>query len=213
MSPLPGNLTVDVEGQVKEAIRILKEGGVVAFPTDTVYGIGAVADNDSALNRIFEIKGRPRAKPLQVFLSDVQHLSSVAREISETAWRLAEALLPGGLTLVLWKQPWLSGIITAGGDTVAVRIPDHPVPLALVRGLGSPLAATSANLSGQPAPVEADEVRRQLGESVALIIDAGRCPQAKESTVLDLTAEVPRILREGAVPREAIETALGVRVG
>ncbi|MFH1484599.1 MAG: L-threonylcarbamoyladenylate synthase [Chloroflexota bacterium] len=206
------NLTEDAERQIMEAVSILKKGGVVAFPTDTVYGIGAGVDNENGAREIYEIKGRPRAKPLQVFLSDVSALGSVARQIPEMVWRVAEALLPGGLTLILWRQPWLSDVVTAGGDTVAVRIPDHSVPLALVRELGLPLAATSANLSNQPSAVVAEDVRLQLGQRVRLIIDGGRCPEARESTILDLTAPVPRILREGAVSRESIETVCGAKV-
>lgn len=207
-----GKLTSNIEEQVSKAIAILKEGGVVVFPTDTVYGVGADAHNATALEAIFDIKGRPRAKPLQVFLSSVEDLGSVARQISDTAWRVAEALLPGGLTLILWKGAWLSDIITAGGDTVAIRIPGHPVPIALVEGLGAPLAVTSANLSGQPAAVTAEEARRELGESVSLIIDAGPCPEGRESTIIDLTKDVPLILRGGAVSREAVEAVCGVKV-
>ncbi|MBI2908902.1 MAG: threonylcarbamoyl-AMP synthase [Chloroflexi bacterium] len=205
-------LTSDVESQVAEALRILKEGGVVAFPTDTVYGIGAAADKERALETIFELKGRPRGKPLQVFLSRVEDMTAVAQDVPDAAWRLAKALLPGGLTLVLGKQAWLSDIVTAAGDTVAIRIPAHPVPIALVEGLGAPLVATSANLSGQPSAVTAEEARRQLDDRVALIIDAGPAPAGRESTIIDLTGSTPRILRQGMVSREEVEAALGSHV-
>jgi len=199
----------DVEQQIQRGIEVLRRGGLVAFPTDTVYGLGANALIDSAVERVYRVKGRPRHLALPLLLAEVAELARVARVVPELAWKLAELFLPGGLTMVLWKAAWVSPVVSGGGDTVAVRIPNHPVPRSLIRGLGSPLTGTSANPFGKPSPLTAEEVRRYLGTSLDLIIDGGRCPGGIESTVIDLTGERPRILREGAVPRRDLEVACG----
>ena len=198
-----------VEKQIKVAIAILKKGGIVAFPTDTVYGLGADPLNKQAVDKIYKVKRRPHTLPFPLLLAEKSDLLKVASVVPEIAWQLAERFLPGGLTLVLRKNPWVPVTVTAGGDTVAVRIPDHPVPLALIRGLGSPIVGTSANLSGKPSPVTAEEVREQLGDEVDLIIDGGRCPGGTESTVLDVSGKVPAIIREGAIPKVEIAKICG----
>ena len=206
-----GSLTgMDIISQVelKKTVEILKKGGVVAFPTDTVYGIGASSKIESAIARIFEIKQRPRSKPLQFFLSDLSEILSVAASMSESACCLAQSFLPGGLTLILPRSSHLSEIATSGGDTVAIRIPDHPVPIALVRELGAPIVGTSANISGQPSPTTAEEVREALAGKVDLILE-GTCYQARESTIVNVSSEVPRLMREGAIPREELEKVCG----
>jgi L-threonylcarbamoyladenylate synthase len=142
-------------------------------------------------------------------LAEKSDLLKVASVVPEIAWQLAERFLPGGLTLVLRKSPWVPGSVTAGGDTIAVRIPDHPIPIALIRGLGSPIVGTSANLSGKPSPVTAEEVREQLGDEVDLIIDGGRCTGGTESTVLDVSSKVPALIREGAIPRAELAKLCG----
>jgi len=190
-----------VEKQIELAIAILKKGGIVAFPTDTVYGLGADPLNARAVDRIYKVKRRPHNLPFPLLLAEKSDLLKVASVVPEIAWQLAERFLPGGLTLVLRKSPWVPGSVTAGGDTIAVRIPNHPIPIALIRGLGSPIVGTSANLSGRPSPVTAEEVREQLGDEVDLIIDGGRCPGGTESTVLDVSSKVPALTREGAIPR------------
>lgn len=201
------------EHQIEQAIALLRRGGLVVFPTDTVYGIGANSEDDEAVVKMYEVKGRPASKAFQLLLSDPTAIASVAREVPEVAWRLVERFFPGPLTLVLKKAPQVSTVITAGGDTVAVRMPKHPIPLAIIRGLGTPLAASSANISGQPSPIMASEVSRLIAEKVDLVIDGGRCPQAIDSTVVDLTAELPRILREGAISRQVIEAICGHVLG
>jgi len=198
--------------QIQVAIEVLKEGGTVAFPTDTVYGIGANALMDRAVEKVYQVKQRPRHIAMPLLLAEKSELVGVAAPVPEIAWRLANHFWPGGLTLVLRKNPLLSTLATAGGYTVAVRIPNHSIPIALICGLGVPLTGTSANLSGKPSPVTAEEVYRQIGDRVDLIVDGGRCPGAIESTVVDLTEKVPRIVREGALSREAIETVCGVPV-
>ena len=200
---------LSVEQQIKLAIAILKKGGIVAFPTDTVYGLGADLLNEQAIDRIYKVKKRPPNLPLPLLLAEKSDLLKVASVVPEIAWQLAERFLPGGLTLVLRKSPWVPGSVTAGGDTVAVRIPDHPFPIALIRGLGTPIVGTSANLSGRSSPVTAEEVRQQLGDEVDLIIDGGRCPGGTESTVLDLSSKVPALIRAGAIPRAELAKLCG----
>ncbi len=197
-----------MEDRVERAIEVLKEGGVVAFPTDTVYGIGGNAFVEQAVAKVYQIKQRPRHLALPLLISSKPDLERVARVVPEVAWRLADRFLPGGLTLVLKKAAVVPDIV-APGDTVAVRIPDHPIPIALIRGLGAPLIGTSANLSGGASPVTAQQVWAQLGNKVDIIVDGGRCRWGVESTVVDVSGEFPRVLREGVVPRREIEELCG----
>ncbi|MGA9350143.1 MAG: L-threonylcarbamoyladenylate synthase [Anaerolineae bacterium] len=191
------------------AARILAGGGLVAFPTDTVYGVGAHAFQPDAVERIYAAKIRPRDKAIPILLAQPDDLVLVAEGITETAWLLAERFWPGGLTLVLPKKANVPDVVSAGGPTVAVRVPDHPVPLALIAALGAPLAATSANLSGHPSPVTAQEVQAELGGRIELILDGGQCPGGVPSTVLDVTTDPPAILRAGAIGVQETEAALG----
>ncbi len=177
----------------------MRRGGIVAYPTDTVYGLGVLPELRQAVERIYRIKGRPQGMALPLLLSDVSRIGDAADSVPESAWLLARAFLPGALTLVLLKADTVPDFVTAGGRTVAVRVPAHPVPIALIRGLGKPIVGTSANLSGKPSALTADEVRAQLGESVDFIIDGGRAPGGVESTVVDCTVEPPAVLREGAL--------------
>ncbi|MDY6893014.1 MAG: L-threonylcarbamoyladenylate synthase [Chloroflexota bacterium] len=193
-----------IEHQLQLAIEILKRGGVIAFPTDTVYGLGADPYNEQAVERIFTIKNRPKNLRLPLLLADVSDLTNVASKVPEIAWQLAEHFLPGGLTLVLQKSPWIPNTLTAGSDTIAVRIPNNPIAIALIRGLGKPLIGTSANISGMPSAITADEVRDQLGEEIDSIVDGGRCPGTIESTVIDVSGDIPTIIREGAISLEEI---------
>jgi L-threonylcarbamoyladenylate synthase len=190
--------------QVDRAIEIFKNGGIVAFPTDTVYGLGGDVFNVAAVERIYRVKQRPRNMPLPVLLADSTQLADVVASVPETARCLMRHFWPGGLTLVLSKKDTLPDIITAGSNKVAVRIPDHVVPLSLIRGFGAPIVGTSANISDEPSPVTAEEVEQQLDGQVDLIIDMGRCPGGLESTVVDVTGEVPVILRRGVIPEEEI---------
>jgi L-threonylcarbamoyladenylate synthase len=198
-----------IEKQIELAIAILKKGGIVAFPTDTVYGLGANPLNAEAVARIYKVKRRPHNLALPLLLAEKSDLLKVAAVVPEIAWQLAEHFLPGGLTLVLKKSPWVPGSVTAGGDTIGVRIPDHPIAIALIRGLGTPLVGTSANLSGKPSPLTAAEVRKQLGDEVDLIIDGGRCPGGIESTILDISGKMPVLVRAGAIPRAELEKICG----
>jgi L-threonylcarbamoyladenylate synthase len=193
-----------IRRQVEKAIEILRKGGVVAFPTDTVYGLGTGIYNESGIKRIFEIKKRSTGVALPVLLADSSQLHEVAGDLPPNAWKLIKEFMPGGLTLIVYRSRVISDLITAGGDTVAVRIPDHPVPHALIRGIGMPIVGTSANISGKPTLISAEDVRREIGESVDLVIDAFPVPNGKESTVVDVASKIPVVLREGAISRDQI---------
>jgi L-threonylcarbamoyladenylate synthase len=206
---LKGLSTLGVdEAVLKEAARCLQNGGLVAFPTDTLYGLAAVASQERAVERLLEAKERPRDRPLPILVASAVDVDGVATEVSPAARRLMEAFWPGGLTLVLRRHPRFHSLALAAGDTVAVRVPAHPVALELLRRVGEPLTGTSANLSGRPGPRTAGDVRHQLGDRVDLIVDGGPCPGGVESTVVDCTVDPPRVLREGAVSAERVAAVL-----
>jgi len=191
--------SLDIQKQIEMGISILKQGGLVAYPTDTVYGLGAGVNITQAVERVYRVKERPLDMALPLLLAEISQISEVAEPVPPITWILASKFLPGALTMVLLKSRSVPDIITAGGNTVAIRIPAHPVPVALVRGLGMPIVGTSANLSGKPSALTADEVHSQFHDKVDLVIDGGKCPGGRESTIIDVTGEVPEILREGAI--------------
>ena len=201
--------SLDIQQQVEKGISILKQGGIVAFPTDTVYGLGACANLPQAVERVYRVKERARNMPLPLLLADVSQITEVAEPVPPIAWLLINSFLPGALTIVLPRSNSVPDIITAGSKTIAVRIPAHPVPTALAQGLGTPVVGTSANLSGRPSPLTAEEVHSQLGDKIDLVIDGGRCPGGKESTIVDVTGQTPVVLREGAISREELEQVCG----
>jgi L-threonylcarbamoyladenylate synthase len=184
------------------ARHLLREGEIVAFPTDTVYGVGANAFERWAVRQIFTIKQRPPDKALPVFVYQIDDLNQVARRVPNEAWPMLQHFWPGALTVVLFKNPKIPDEVTAGQETVAVRIPDHPVCLELVTRMGRPLAVTSANLSGQPTPPTAQGVAAQLGRNLPLVLDGGPSPAPQPSTIIDLSATPPRLLRSGPVSLE-----------
>ncbi len=202
-------LPSDIQKQVERGISILRQGGIVAFPTDTVYGLGAGVSIHQAVERVYTVKERPRNMALPLLLADTSQITKVANYVPPIAWRLIRNFLPGALTIVLPKFNSVPDIITGGGVTVAIRIPAHPVPVALAKGLGTPIVGTSANLSGRPSPLTADEVYSQFGSKIDFVIDGGRCLGGKESTVIDVTGETPVVLREGAISREELEKVCG----
>ena len=207
---MSAKLSPDIQRQVEKGISILKQGGIVAYPTDTVYGLGAWPNIQRAVERIYRVKERPRNMALPLLLADVSQISDIAYPVPETAWLLARNFLPGALTIVLPKSNLVPDSITAGGKTVAIRIPSHPVPVALAEGLEVPfIVGTSANLSGKPSALTAAEVRTQLGDKIDLIIDGGRCPGGRESTVVDVTGGTPVVLREGAISIEELKRVCG----
>jgi len=200
-----GNPAVSIQQQVEQAITILKQGGIVACPTDTVYGVVAAINIEPAVERIYRIKGRPRSQALPILLADKSQISEVAKVVPLLARRLADKFWPGALTMVLLKSESVPDIVTGGGKTVAVRLANHPMPIAIIRGLGVTIVGTSANLSGSPSALTAEEVRTQIGDRLDMIIDGGRCPGGIESTIVDLSSQVPRVLRRGAISQEEIE--------
>ncbi|MDA8441371.1 MAG: L-threonylcarbamoyladenylate synthase [Peptococcaceae bacterium] len=197
------------ETDIAQCGEIIRAGGLVAFPTETVYGLGANALDREACRRIFQAKGRPQDNPLIVHIADAQDVQMLTRSGSTLAALCIDRFWPGPLTLVLPKAAQIPLEVTAGLDTVAIRMPDHPVALALIKQAGVPIAAPSANLSGRPSPTLAEHVREDLGGRIDAIIDGGACRIGLESTVLDLTEAVPIILRPGGVSREALEAILG----
>ncbi len=194
---------------LQEAARRLRAGELVAFPTETVYGLGANALDAAAVRRIFSAKGRPSYNPIIVHVADEAGARRVASDWPETAERLAERFWPGPLTLVLRRRPEVPDAVTAGLDSVAVRVPAHPVALALLRTAGIPVAAPSANLSARVSPTTARHVVDSLGDRVAMIIDGGPTTVGIESTVLDLTGDRPVLLRPGMISRDDIEAVVG----
>jgi len=196
------------EENLKIAAEVIRKGGLVAFPTETVYGLGGDAFNPDAVARIFEVKERPSFDPIIVHIADFKDIRRLCRKVDERAKTLAERFWPGPLTIVLKKSEEVPDIVTAGLDTVAVRMPSHPVARKLIEYSKTPIAAPSANLFGKLSPTTAEHVKEQLGDRIDIIIDAGRCPVGVESTVIDLTKE-PTILRLGGTPVEEIEKVIG----
>lgn len=195
-----------LQREIEKGVKILQKGGVIAFPTDTVYGLGADAFNAAAVERIYKIKNRPKNQQLPLLIAGAERLLTLAGPISEIAWFLARRFWPGGLTLVLEKKGSVTAHL-APGPTIAVRVPDHPVCLAIIQRLGNPLIGTSANISGQPAALTAEEVGQQLGGQIDFIINGGKCPGGKESTVVDVTSEMLIVLRQGIIPSDEINKA------
>jgi L-threonylcarbamoyladenylate synthase len=195
---------------ILEAARLVRAGALVAFPTETVYGLGADATDDRAVASIFAAKERPRFNPLIVHVPNVAAAARIA-VFDARAERLAAAFWPGPLTLVMPRRAdsGVSLLVSAGLDTVALRVPGHNVAHALLNAVGRPIAAPSANRAGEVSPTEAAHVAASLGDRVALILDGGRCPVGVESTVVDLTGVTPQLLRPGGVTREALEAAIG----
>jgi L-threonylcarbamoyladenylate synthase len=195
--------------RITQATDILRKGGLVAFPTETVYGLGADASNEEAVRAIFRVKGRPETHPLIVHLHSVRQLSSWARSIPQEALDLGRKFWPGPLTLILKKASKVSKVVTGGQDTVGLRVPKHPVALALLKKFGGGVAAPSANRFGKVSPTTAGHVRKDLGSDVDFILDGGPCTIGVESTIVDFSSGDPVILRPGGLTREQLEKALG----
>jgi len=201
---------VDNEEKYEKAVDILKKGGLVAFPTETVYGLGAVATEEAAVDKIFKAKGRPSDNPLIVHIGTQEEVANYATNITDDAKLLMKTFWPGPLTLVFERVPgMIAPNVTPGVETIGIRMPDHPVALALLQALKAPLAAPSANRSGKPSPTEAEHVRKDLDGLIPMILDGGQTGVGLESTVIDMTTTPPIILRPGGVTREMIETVIG----
>jgi L-threonylcarbamoyladenylate synthase len=197
---------------VDRAVAILRRGGLVAFPTETVYGLGADAENPAAVRRIFAVKGRPAQHPLIVHIADAAELQRWVREVPAAAVRLARRFWPGPLTLVLWRSERIPLEVTGGLETVALRVPAHRLALQLLQRFGGPIAAPSANRFGSVSPTTAEHVRDDLGDAVDLVLDGGPCKVGIESTIVDLSGSNPAVLRPGAITREELEEALAMPV-
>src|SRR4051812_35429336 len=208
-SDLAGRTRTPMSTEIAKAVQILKQGGLVAFPTETVYGLGADATNRSAIEKIFEAKGRPSTNPLIVHVADIALARKYAAQWPQAAQLLAEKFWPGPLTLVLPKSSAIVDLVSAGKNTVGLRVPNHPLALNLLNEFSGPLAAPSANRSTRVSPTTAEHVRYELGDAVDLILDGGPCTVGIESTVLDLTTTRPIILRPGAIIREQIQELIG----
>jgi L-threonylcarbamoyladenylate synthase len=195
--------------EIQHAASLLRAGKLVAFPTETVYGLGAVALDAAAVARIFEVKGRPTTSPIIVHVSNLEMAGMVAAEWPERAQLLAKRFWPGPLTLVLRKQAAVPTLVTAGLETVGIRMPSHPVALGLIEAAQLPIAAPSANRFSQLSPTTAEHVREGLGDAVDYILDGGACPVGIESTVLSLAEKTPLLLRPGGISREDIEKLIG----
>ena len=192
-----------------KAGEIIRNGGVVAFPTETVYGLGASAYDEKAIAKIYEAKGRPSDNPLIVHIADVSEVSKVAREVPENAKKLFDAFAPGPFTLILKKNPEIADRVTAGLDTVGVRIPSDSVARAFLKASGVPVAAPSANISGKPSPTKAEHVVLDMDGRVDAIVCGGDAEVGVESTIIDMTDSVPVILRPGGITPEDIKKVLG----
>jgi L-threonylcarbamoyladenylate synthase len=203
MSTTPTGLEIDLD----RAVRVLREGGVIAMPTDTLYALAAAAGDAQAVARVYAIKGREADKALPLFVSGLEMAERFA-VFNPMARQLARRFWPGALTIVLPKQPGFDSDALAGGDTVALRVPDSDIARSVIEALGEPITATSANLSGGADPSTAGEVRRQIGDRIDYLLDGGPCPVGLASTIVDCCGAVPVVLRPGAVSRKAIDAAL-----
>ena len=195
--------------EIEQAVAVLRAGGLVAFPTETVYGLGADASNPDAVGKIFAAKGRPHHHPLIVHVADAVQLANWAREIPEAARKLARKFWPGPLTLILKRSPRVSDLVTGGQDTVALRVPSHPVAQVLLRRFGGGVAAPSANRFGRVSATTAEHVRREFGGTVDCVLDGGAADVGIESTIVDLAGVQPTLLRPGWITAQQLEGVLG----
>jgi len=191
--------------QLDEAVRVLGSGGVVAFPTDTVYGLGAFLDCDTAIEKVFHIKGRSSQKALPVLIDGLSRLDEIVSEVTPVARELMLKYWPGALTLIFKKSKNIADLVTGGNNTVAVRWPDHPVPVQMIKMSGRLICGTSANLTGHKNLHDAQSVKFQLGNLVDYILDTGPAPSGIESTIIDVSTAMPKLVREGKIDVRIIE--------
>lgn len=202
-------MAVATFSEIKQAAAILRAGGLVAFPTETVYGLGGDADSEAAVRKVFAAKGRPADHPVIVHLGEVMDMVEWSGQIPKQAWHLAETYWPGPLTLILPRLPRAKDFVTGGLSTVGLRVPGNPVALALLAEFGGAIAAPSANRFGRVSPTRAEHVREELGELVDMILDGGECEVGLESTIVDFSGDEPVILRPGAITQEQVEAVCG----
>ncbi|WKJ90076.1 L-threonylcarbamoyladenylate synthase [Methylomonas montana] len=204
--------TAVTESSIHHAVELLRQGQLVAFPTETVYGLGADASNPDAVAKIFAAKGRPADHPLIVHIAGAEQIDNWAEMVPEAALKLAKAFWPGPLTIILKKKASVPLAVTGGQHTVALRVPANPVALQLLQAFGGGIAAPSANRFGHISPTQADHVAEELGDSVACILDGGPCSVGVESTIIDLTDEQPAILRPGRITRSQLKAVLQTEI-
>lgn len=190
---------------INTAVQILQNSGVIAIPTDTLYGLAASAFDEAAVAKVFRLKARPEGMALPLLLADPEHARMCAASIPPIMWQLADSFWPGALTIILPKSHLIPDAVTAGRSTVALRVPDHPLPRAIARALDAPITGTSANRSGRPGITTAQAVRQEFGEEIDYILDGGDSPGGTASTILGLSGGIPTILRQGAVSQQALE--------
>lgn len=195
---------IDLE-KIKRVAEIIRNKGLVVYPTETLYGLGANALDAQAILKVFNVKQRSLSRPITLAVADEKMLEKVA-EVNDLTKKIVHTCLPGPLSLLLNKKEIVPKELTCGQTKVGIRIPDHPVALSLIRVLGIPITATSANISGQPAPVSAEEANKQIGKKVDLVIDSGLTKIGRPSTIIDLTLDPPRVIRSGAFPVEKLQT-------
>lgn len=198
--------------EIEQAVALLKQGELVAFPTETVYGLGAPISNESSIAKIFSVKGRPQDNPLIVHISSFEQLEGLAAEIPESARRLAKAFWPGALTLILRRKSGVPAGVSAGLETVAIRMPKHPLARTLIEKVGEPLAAPSANLSGKPSATSAFHVLEDFQGKIAAVLNGGSCEGGIESSVISLAGARPLLLRPGSITKEEMEKVLGYEI-
>jgi len=198
------------EKDIEHAVAVLKSGGLVAFPTETVYGLGADASNPAAVAKVFAVKGRPATHPVIVHLADAVQVANWAREIPEAARALTRKFWPGPLTIILKRAPRVSDVVTGGQDTVALRVPSHPVALQLLARFGGGIAAPSANRHGRVSATTAAHVRSEFGDAIDCVLDGGETDVGIESTIIDLSGAKPALLRPGWIGPAQLEQVLGM---
>jgi len=196
------SIPVDSLAQIKKCASVLRTGGTAAFPTDTVYGLGADVYNDKAVEKIFTVKRRPLNLPLPILIAEMSQLNELATDIPQVARKLITKFWPGAFTIVFTKSTGFNSLALAGSNNVAVRMPGHALTLRLIKETGHPIVGTSANLHNRPAPLTAAEVREQLGTEVDFILDGGTCPGGVESTIVEINGDKTIILRKGAIPEK-----------
>ncbi|SDN37537.1 L-threonylcarbamoyladenylate synthase [Acetanaerobacterium elongatum] len=206
---IKANADSEVSEPVLMAAEVLKKGGLVAIPTETVYGLAANALDENAVAGIFDAKGRPQDNPLIVHIAEISELQPLVTDIPEKARLLAKAFWPGPLTMIFKRSPLIPAVVSAGLDSVAIRMPSHPLARAIIKAAGVPLAAPSANLSGSPSPTCAQHVLQDLNGRIPLIIDGGTCNVGLESTVVSLVGETPALLRPGGISVEQLSAVIG----
>ncbi len=193
---------------IEKVLAVLKAGGVIAYPTETFYGLGADAKNEKAVDRIFSVKGRDFKKPIPVIIGPGQDLASLVSEIPQPALSLMKRFWPGPLTILFRAAPSINSRLTGGTGKIGIRLSSHPVAVGLAEAVRGPITATSANLSGQDECITADEVLASLGEKIDLVVDGGLSPGGKGSTIVDITVDPVRIIREGVIPEALIQGTL-----